>query len=160
MPTKNKITKKLTETQVSSKILLNPSVASVSVMNAFRGDLSVDGLDFEVAIDILKKSVEEVQSGNHMRILEMLIGQACALESMFVHLSTEAKLHEYSPLCQGLMQMALKAQNQSRATLQAAISLVQPNQVAFVKQANISQGNQQVNNFVSPTTMPQNELLD
>jgi hypothetical protein len=57
------------------------------------------------------------------------------------------------------MRFALKAQNQSRATLQALIQLKQPSQTTFVRQANIAQGHQQVNNLAEKITTPQNELL-
>jgi hypothetical protein len=57
------------------------------------------------------------------------------------------------------MRFALKAQNQSRATLQALIQLKQPSQTTFVRQANIAQGHQQVNNLPEKDITPQNELL-
>lgn len=42
--------------------------------------------------------------------------------------------------------LALKAQSQSRATIAALVELKYPRQLAFVKQANISHGHQQINN--------------
>jgi hypothetical protein len=60
---------------------------------------------------------------------------------------------------QALMSLAFKAQNQSRATLQALIQLKQPSQTTFVRQANIAQGHQQVNNLTEKIKTPQNELL-
>ena len=67
---------------------------------------------------------------------------------------------------QSYMRLALKAQNQARATLQTLTELKIPKQVAFVKQANI--GNQvQVNNGIQEkpartrkTKKVQNELLE
>ena len=64
------------------------------------------------------------------------------------------------------MRLALKAQNQARATLQTLGELKTPKQIAFVKQANI--GNQvQVNNGIQDkpartrkTIKVQNELLE
>jgi hypothetical protein len=44
------------------------------------------------------------------------------------------------------MGMALKAQAQSRATIQALVELKFPRQATFVRQANIANGPQQVNN--------------
>lgn len=46
--------------------------------------------------------------------------------------------------------MALKAQAQCRATLEALAEIKNPRPVAFVKQANISGEHQQVNNGVQP----------
>lgn len=47
------------------------------------------------------------------------------------------------------MNLALKSQSQSRATTQAIIELKYPRQVIVTQQANITQGNQQVNNGVA-----------
>jgi hypothetical protein len=60
---------------------------------------------------------------------------------------------------QMLMNLSFKAQNQSRATLDSLIQLKQPNQTTFVKQANIANGHQQVNNLGEKNTTPQNEQL-
>jgi len=50
------------------------------------------------------------------------------------------------------MNMALKAQSQSRSTIQALTELKYPKQATFVKQANISNGHQQVNNATNTHT--------
>jgi hypothetical protein len=55
--------------------------------------------------------------------------------------------------------LALKSQNQSRNTLQALINLKQPASTQFIKQANIAQGHQQVNNLAEKNITLQNELL-
>ena len=66
------------------------------------------------------------------------------------------------------MNLALKAQSQSRATIQALTELKYPKQATFVKQANIANGNQQVNNATNTHTHAQarentiqpNELIE
>jgi hypothetical protein len=50
---------------------------------------------------------------------------------------------------QTVMKLALKAQNQSRA-LHTLMQRHQPKQTAFIKQANIAHGYQQVNNQGNP----------
>jgi hypothetical protein len=89
----------------------------------------------------------------------MLLSQAVALELMFTSLARRAKAQEQLLQYETHMRFALKAQNQSRATLQALIQLKQPSQTTFVKQANIAQGHQQVNNLPEKNITPQNELL-
>ena len=49
-----------------------------------------------------------------------------------------------------LLRSDLKAQAQCRATLEALAEIKNPHPVAFVKQANISSGHQQVNNGMQP----------
>ena len=82
----------------------------------------------------------------------MLIAQAQALQTMFVSLGREAvgktQLNQYT----AFMNLALKAQSQSRATIQALIELKYPKQATFVKQANIANGHQQVNNATNTHT--------
>jgi len=60
------------------------------------------------------------------------------------------------------MGMALKAQAQSRATISALVDLKYPRQATFVKQANIANGPQQVNNGSREKEIqpPQNKLLE
>jgi hypothetical protein len=78
---------------------------------------------------------------------------------MFTSLARRAKAQEKLLQYETHMQFALKAQNQCRATLQALVQLKQPSNTTFVKQANIAQGHQQVNNLAEKNITPQNELL-
>jgi hypothetical protein len=89
----------------------------------------------------------------------MLLSQAVALEMMFTSLAQTAKAQEQLLQYETHMRFALKAQHQSRAALRALIQLKQPSQTTFVKQANITQGHQQVNNLAEKITTPQYELL-
>ena len=68
---------------------------------------------------------------------------------MFVTLGRMAAIKTSLSQYTAFMNMALKAQSQSRATIQALIELKYPKQATFVKQANIANGNQQVNNMTS-----------
>ena len=78
---------------------------------------------------------------------------------MFTSLARRAKAQEKLLQYETHMRFALKAQNQCRATLQALVQLKQPSNTTFVKQANIAQGHQQVNNLAEKNITPQNELL-
>jgi hypothetical protein len=66
-------------------------------------------------------------------------------------LAQRANVQEHMPNWLGFMKMALKAQGQCRATLQTLGELKNPRPVAFVKQANIANGPQQVNNGSAST---------
>jgi hypothetical protein len=65
---------------------------------------------------------------------------------MFVTLGRMAAIKTSLPQYTAFMNMALKAQAQSRATIQALTELKYPKQTNFVKQANIANGHQQINN--------------
>ena len=111
-------------------------------------------------MQVLEKTIQEIQSGDLSKIEEMYISQAVALEAMFASLARRAKAQEKLLQYETHMRFALKAQNQCRATLQALVQLKQPSNTTFVKQANIAQGHQQVNNLAEKNITPQNELLE
>lgn len=139
--------------------LLKPSSLSSALIESFKGNVQGESIDFVLALGILEKEVLKVQGGDLTKIEEMLLSQAVALEMMFTSLARTAKAQEQLLQYETHMRFALKAQNQSRATLQALIQLKQPSQTTFVRQANIAQGHQQVNNLAEKNTTPQNELL-
>ena len=61
---------------------------------------------------------------------------------------------EYLPAAETYLRLALKAQAQCRATVEALAEIKNPRPVAFVKQANIAQGPQQVNNRIESGADP------
>ena len=81
-----------------------------------------------------------------LSIEAMLVGQAQALQTIFVTLGRMAASKTQLPQYTAFINMALKAQSQSRSTIQTLIELKYPKQATFVKQANIAHGLQQVNN--------------
>ena len=76
----------------------------------------------------------------------MLVAQANSLQTMFVSLRRKAVNSSMLPQYTAFMNLALKAQSQSRATIQALVELKYPKQTNFVKQANIANGHQLINN--------------
>lgn len=105
---------------------------------------------------------------NRTQVLDMLVGQAHALQSIFMSLARRAANQDYLKQHETYLRMALKAQNQSRMTLETLAKIKNP-PVIFAKQANINQGNgnQQVNNstpapasHAEKNINQQNELLE
>jgi hypothetical protein len=66
--------------------------------------------------------------------------------SQIEHLSPLASYLQSQRNLEAFLGLALKAQAQSRAIIQAVVELKYPRQMAFVEQANISHGPQRVNN--------------
>jgi hypothetical protein len=118
-----------------------------------------DDFDFQANMKVLERATKQIKSGDLSKIEEMYISQAMALEVMFASLARRAKVQDKLLQYETHMRLALKAQNQSRATLQALVQLKQPANTQFIKQANIAQGHQQVNNLAEKNITPQNELL-
>jgi hypothetical protein len=121
--------------------------SSAKTMN-FNGVIPNDDISLQYTKEILEQSFKEVQAGDLAMLEQMLIGQAFALNIAFNSLSARATRQTDVSTMQMLMNLCFKAQNQSRATIDSLIQLKQPSQTTFVKQANIANGHQQVNNQV------------
>jgi hypothetical protein len=85
----------------------------------------------------------------------MLAAQMAALNAMFNELARRAAINmgEHLGATDTYVRLALRAQSQCRATAEALAEIKNPRPVAFVKQANISNGPQQVNNG-APSEFP------
>ena len=128
-----------------AKISLSPATMSAVLSEAFTKQLFPDTSIADVA-NALRDKITNIQDGDMKPIEAMLIGQAQALQTMFVSLGRQAASKTSLPQYTAFMNLALKAQSQSRATIQALVELKYPKQATFVKQANIANGHQQINN--------------
>ena len=144
----------------TAELKLNSSFLSMAVIDAFKGNVQGEDLDLTSAYTVLVETTQKIRSNDLSSLEEMLFNQSKALEQIFVSMLRRAKAQEHLLQFQTHFNLALKAQNQSRATLQALIQLKQPNQTAFIKQTNIAHGHQQVNNSLENNPIPQNELLE
>jgi hypothetical protein len=124
--------------------------------------------DLTAYVAELRMQVDSVKQGDMQGLESMLVAQANTLDMIFNHLARKAAYSEYLNQMQAHLSLALKAQAQCRATLEALAEIKNPRPVAFVKQANIANGPQQVNNGSAPpesrahaeeSTEPTNELL-
>ena len=130
------------------ELLLSASIQSaigVDSWSKFAG-----AVDLADLVKELREQVKDVADGNMRPVEAMLYGQALALQTMFTSLSRRAATQEHLKPFQANLALALKAQAQGRATLEALAEIKNPRPVAFVKQANISHGHQQVNNGSTP----------
>ena len=133
--------------------------STTKVMN-FNGVIDNNNISLEYTKEMLEKSFKEVARGDLSIVEQMLVSQAFALNMALNSLAARATRQTDVSTMQMLMNLSFKAQNQSRATLDSLIQLKQPSQTTFVKQANIANGHQQVNNFGEKNITPQNELLE
>lgn len=151
------------------ELVLSPTIQNavgVHAWSKFAGEA-----DLAETVADLRKQVKEVQAGDMGRVEAMLYGQAMTLQTIFTSLARKAVAQEYLKQFQVNLTLALKAQAQCRATLQALAEIKNPRPVSFVQQANIAHGPQQVNNGASTqgthppahaekTEAVQNELLE
>jgi hypothetical protein len=141
-----------TRAQSISQAALRPSINSASVIEAYQGNLMGKEVDFGGLVDGLRETFKEVKGGDLATIEAMLISQATALQTIFTSLARRAANQEQMRHYEAFLGLALKAQAQSRATISALVDLKYPRQATFVKQANIANGPQQVNNGGAPAS--------
>jgi hypothetical protein len=98
-------------------------------------------------VGALNDHAGKIKGGDLARVEAMLGGQAAALNTMFAELARRgaANMGNYIEPAEIYLKLALRAQNQCRATLETLAAIKNP-PVIFAKQANIAHGPQQVNN--------------
>ena len=130
------------------ELVLSPTIQSavaIAAWSKFAGTV-----DLAELVDDLRTRVEKVQGGDMQPVEAMLMGQAMTLETIFTSLARRATSQEYLKQFQAHLGLALKAQAQCRATLEALAEIKNPRPVLIAKQANVTNGPQQVNNGVQP----------
>lgn len=93
-----------------------------------------------------------VAKGDLGRAEAILVAHAHTLDEIFSALARRSAANieaGYGESADRYMRLALKAQSQCRTTLEALAEIKDPRPVAFVRQANIAAGPQQVNNAFS-----------
>lgn len=126
------------------ELVLSPTIQNavgVHAWSKFAGEA-----DLGETVADLREQVKQVQAGEMGRVEAMLYGQALTLQTIFTSLARKAVAQEYLKQFQVNLTLALKAQAQCRATLEALAEIKNPRSVSFVQQANIANGPQQVNN--------------
>jgi hypothetical protein len=156
--------------RASAELSLSAVTGNTITARTFaRGTFGVTDLTESVAV--LTAAVAKVNAGDLSGPEAMLTAQACALDAIFTELARRAALNmsEHINAAEIYLRLALKAQAQCRTTVEALVEMKNPRPVAFVSQANISSGPQQVNNATPLActssrpgnfSNPSNELLE
>ena len=146
---------------------LSPQISGAMLVQVYAPEVFKDCTDITEIVKELKAQQDAVIGGSMDRAEAMLITQAHNLDMIFGKLAVRAAINmgKYPDAAETYMKLALRAQSQCRATLESLATIKNPPNVAFVKQANIANGPQQVNNGtvaavarVEENTNPQTEL--
>lgn len=150
-------------------VALSPLVGNARTAKIF-SHATFGEIDLCESVKVIQDTASKAIDGSTDEIVEMLVGQATALNAIFNELARRAALNmgEHMNATESYLRLALKAQGQCRATLEALVEIKHPRQLAFVKQANIAHGHQQVNNGPKAISEPRaeenriqpNELLE
>ena len=134
----------------STQIMMGPYVSNAAAMMAYSKRTMADAKIGHVMTALLQ-AAKKVRNDDMSDVEATLVSQAMTLNVMFGDLSTLAKANlsgGYIEAGERYLRLALKAQSQSRATLETLSTIKNP-PVVYAKQANIAHGPQQVNNGTS-----------
>lgn len=120
-----------------AKFALDPSLCGVTVVRSFDGKFGQQ--DITSLLLELDAQIQRLRGGDMSAVEAMLFAQATALQAIFVDLATRAQRQERLPVMQAQLTMALKAQAQCRATLEALAEVKNPRHPTFVRQQNVAQ---------------------
>jgi hypothetical protein len=156
----------LSEADLKARQVLDPTVSAAALVTAF-AEPTFGAVELGALVKELTEQCGEIQNGNLKRAESMLIAQASSLDAIFLGLANRASANIGNNIgnVETYLKIALRAQSQCRATLETLSAIKNP-PVVFAKQANISNGPQQVNNGLMPASRVEdfenkpNELLE
>lgn len=164
---------KLMSEIVAKQMLLSPTINSSLIGNLHKDTSFGENdfgerieLDVKAATETMEKVSDKVKNGDLSNLEEMLTCQAYSLQTLFTTMASKASVTTNADHIELLSKIALKAQNQCRATIATLSEMKNPKRAMFVKQLN--QANQmQVNNasdaesgIQKKNIKPANELLE
>ena len=140
---------------MASRGLVGNAITLVNFSRGGMGELSLND-----CLTVLRDKGDAVNRGD-MRDHEAMLGaQAVALNAIFGEFARRAALNmgEHIGAMETYARLAMKAQSQCRSTIETLAEMKNP-PVVFARQANISNGPQQVNNGVSQMAPHASETL-
>jgi hypothetical protein len=143
----------------TAELLISPKVQAALTIQQWQGaEVGVVAYAEE-----LSTQIDKVNAGDMKRPEAMLLMQAHTLDGLFNNLARKAQIQTHMPHYETFLRLAFKAQGQCRATLEALAAIKNP-PVIYAKQANISNGHQQINNGIATQAennqKQPNELLE
>ena len=157
--------KDVSQERMMAELAMSPIFGNAGIVGKFRhgscGELSLSEL-----IGLMRERATQMKAGDLSIVEDTLTAQAATLDAIFTELARRAaaNMGEYLSATETYLRLALKAQAQCRTTLETLAEIKNPRPVAFVRQANIANGPQQVNNSepsrAGKTPIPSNELLE
>ena len=150
-----------------AEIGLSTNILNAATASNFTKSI-VGEIDLTEATAVMKEKVNKVKAGDLGGLEATLTAQVTSLDTMFSALAMRGNNSDTMSKLEIYMRLALKEQAQCARTIEVLATMKNP-PVIFAKQANISNGNQQVNNGNLPNGSPahagksvnqSNELLD
>lgn len=122
-----------------------PTLNAITARNFSKKTLGES--DLTETINVMWEKVDKVNAGDLSELEATLAAQSVSLDAIFNELTRRAFINmgEHLHATESYMRLALKAQAQCARTIEIIAAMKNP-PIVYAKQANISNGNQQVNN--------------
>ncbi len=134
-----------------AKLITSPEIAACRIISLMQPKSFADEIDNPTLVATLRDQAVNLQSGDLAYVESMLINQASSLQAVYVRLAERAMEQSKMSNIEGFMRLALRAQSQSRATLETLATIKNP-PIVYAKQANVTTGPQQINNSTGAST--------
>jgi len=140
-----------TSEKEARRILESKAYASLSINSSYRHAVMASAWsqnlyggpqgDLTHVVEALSDRMDDIATGNTKRLSNMLTAQAITLDTLFTELTRRAGINmgEYPQAAESYMRLALKAQSNSRATIEAIANLHRPRE-QIVKHVNVHEG--------------------
>lgn len=134
-----------TEGETLGRSIVDPAVSAGLAMQSYRSHIPGSG-DVNASIGEVRRITAAVKAGDLSDVEGMLVAQAVALQTISANFFNRAQMQTGQRNLEAFFGLGLKAQSQSRATIQALIELKFPRQTVFAKNVgNVNNGQQQYN---------------
>ena len=153
----SKATRQLTELEASAckgAPITDPALSCGFVLGLFglNETAMAEGVGLGNVVDAVQLAIDDVRQGDLSGVEGMLVAQSMTLQALFTKLARTASEQTGRDSMSAILQLALKCQAQSRATIDSLVNLKYPRTATFIKanQANVAAAGsqQQVNNGV------------
>lgn len=151
------------ESSAFARQLIRPSLNAGASIKTIGRINAKSNANVNCLVDELRTQIKAVNEGDMSRPEALLVAQAHTLDALFGRLldSAVSNMGEYLGAVESYMRLALKAQAQTAQTIRVLNELKNPKNVAFIQQANLASGYQQINNAPArENEKQQNELLE
>lgn len=151
------MTQNMTGSQVGAKLA---AIGLVSSQTAAIYSPQVNGekVGMDDMIAEASQAARSVADHKLGRVETMLVSQMIALDAMFNNLAQRAYKAEYMDGMATYTKLALRCQAQARCAAEALAMIKNPQ--PYIKQANIAQGHQQINNTYASTSSHNDKVVE
>ena len=155
------------ENRQFAEIGLSTTIINAATASNFTKSI-IGEIDLTEAVEVMQDKVSKVKAGDLTGLEATLTAQITSLDTIFNALARRSNHSDTLTKLEIYMRLALKAQAQCARTIEVLAAMKNP-PIVFAKQANITNGNQQINNGSLPNSLPahagkavnfSNELLE